>query len=232
MAISVNSRKKIAYFEGMLDAILATNIRMTSAVEDLSKDATTISFAAINRAYNSVASMSNKMNDAMKAAAVASDHILEELTKDTFAGQDRVVAARRAKNVAEEVISKIREVALIPDPDKGGMDDQLTTSAQVQVETHLTEFIGARRKLIDLADEITRKNTEEDFQEVYQSIGSKLETVGNDTVDDYNKLSENLAAVHISIKSLQDKAVEATAAIDTANGTSINTDLSGACMDV
>lgn len=232
MALTTNSKKKIEYLENTMDLLLTSGNRISGSLEDMRKVTDAIGYAAINRAYNVAVSMGNRLSEGCCNAAKAGIVILEEMAKDNFAGQDRKLAANRALAVAESVVGQIHTSELIADPDKGGMEEQLTPATESQFTACLVELLGARLRLVTALDEITRGTADEDFEDVKKSIGRQLEGLANETVDDYNKLNDALAVVGISISDLQEKAQEATANIDKVTVGSISTDLSGEVMDV
>ncbi len=234
MSMSINSEKKIKYFEGVLDQFLSTEKNMDTCLGDLRAIDGQVRMAGVDRAYNSIVGMATIIGDGIDVAAKACLEVLENLAQDKYTGEALVAAARRLIPVAEAVISGKPEFTPIEASviAERGMDENWTATTQAALSEKCTAFIAIRRRFIEDVSGFTARNNEEDFRDVYMTIGRGLEETCNGVVEDYNRLKAQLEQMNVAINWNVDQAKEAASKVGAGNTASVNTDLTGAGMDV
>lgn len=234
MGMTINSGKKIAYFDSTLEALMQCNNRIKTAVEDMRVASEAIRAAAIDRAYNCAVDMGNHMNEGIVSAGKASVEVLEDLAKLTTVGDALVSEAKRVKTTAEEVAAAKADFNKVPANviSSRGLDENWTDKTIAAFVDATVAFITARREMITTIAEITAKNSEEDFKDVYMTIGRNLEKISNETVDSYNSLKEQLDAAGNGIANAVADAAESATTIKTEGNLSSSVDLTGSVADV
>lgn len=234
MAMSINSGKKIKYFDETLASLMAKHKKIETILEDMRVASGNIRAAATDRAYNAVVEMGLYINEGIVAAGHASVDILDELSKLTTVGPALVSEAKRVKVSAEEVAALKLEATKIPsDVIAGrGLDENWTPATMEAFVAATTAFIKVRKDLINDIADFTSRSAEEDFKDVYMTIGRHLEGITNNTVDAYNALREQLEVAGHGLQASVDASVEASGTVGRVGDLNVNTDLTGETMDV
>lgn len=234
MAITVNSGKKINYFRETLESLQVCHKKVNSAIEQMRVSAEAIRAAAIDRAYNCAVDMGVYINEGIVAAGGASVDILEEMSKLHTVGEALVSEAKKVKEEAETVHSlKVEFSKVSAETIAGrGLDENWTDATIKNFTEAASAFIAARREMITTISEITGKNKEEDFEEVYMSIGRNLENISNNTVDAYNELNNQLELAGHGISTAISDSVDAAKTVGNVQDMQFNADLTGQTMDI
>lgn len=235
MAIFVNSGKKVAYFKETLESLSTCHSKMVAAIEEMGATSKGIRAAAIDRAYNCAVDMGFYMNEGIVAAGKASVEILAELETKTAIGAALVAEAKKIKEEAEAVAALKIETPKVPAGTiaERGLDENWTDATVGAFAEAAANFIAARREMIGMIADITTKNAEEDFKDVYMTIGRHLEAISNNTVDAYNELKSQLELAGHGLSASVDAAVEAAGTVGGAvDNNNAKVDLTGEVMDV
>lgn len=233
MSMFVNSGKKITYFEKTLENLTQTNKEMQARVAELRAAAEAIRTVTTDLAYNAVAEMAIYLNDGINAAGKASCEILGDLAKLNSVGPVLVENAKRVGTDAEAVAAlKMDAPAINKEVMSGrGMDESWTPENIAAFAEAAAGFIRVRKRMIDELAQNTSAAVEEDFREVYMTIGRHIETAANNTVDAYNQLKEHLEAAGHGLDAAVNNSLEAAQGVNVGE-LNANTDLAGAVMDI
>lgn len=234
MSITVNSGKKIEYAESVLNLVARIANQNQAVVTDLFNVASITKMAATDRAYNHVAEMANDTNVVLGDLASAIETILEELKKRSAVGPALTTMATRVLGLVAEAKAPLKDLMIIPKTtiDGRGLEEKWGPSEQATFADIANKFMAVRLDFITSLSDITKRKSEEDFAEMYMTMGRHIEKHTNSLVGRNNALVAAFAELGIDLSKSANRMNDVANSIKGVEHTGEKVNLAGEVLNV
>lgn len=221
MGTSTNSKAKVQYaldYAGLSRKIGNKLVENMNELESLTHKA---KYAAMDRAYNSFATVSKEFGGLLKATNGTIYENLEELSKNSYTGEAFTASVKKAMDEVADAKGIIYDFNAIVD-DRDG-EELWTPEIQTQVRGVMASIIQGRKEYILELGEISAKAKDEEWSKVYHEIGRNNEEFTNSWARMFKKMEDALTEIGIDLNTeLEDITANAGKTAVEAAATNVN----------
>lgn len=186
---SMSSKEKVAFIVSATELITATFTKIKGAMDTTESIAQSSNYAAMNRVYNSLATLTNILGEVFTEDKKILAEVATTLTKRTDVGETFVASAKKA--LADvEAIPAMPEYS--PKSTDGDGSEGWNGSKAAELNSAVDVWNSSKRDFILELGDAFRKIQEEEFRQSLLPLCKKNETFTNALADSIKSLNDNL----------------------------------------
>lgn len=196
MSVSMSSKTKVDFIKGVGESIVEASKKLNTAMEEARAVANSAKYAAVDRVYNTLATLSTDFSEMMcKEDKKVLTEIIEQLEKRTDIGEAFVTYAKKTKSEIEGIPSPNSFDKITDERDGSEVWD---SGMQARLSDVIDVWSKIRADFITSFAEAFRKIEEEEFRASVKPIGKSNEEFTNSIAKNVKLIDDALTELGIS----------------------------------